>query len=94
MFALFGGPAHTIIGATDAVLWHGESNGYFVRWAWIFGSDELSISSFVAFFFVQVRLFVLILLYNCFLYELLMQEVRIYKNLQEDCQPTQRKIVN
>ena len=31
-------------------------------------------------FFVQVRLFVLILLYNCFLYELLMQEVRIFES--------------
>ena len=30
-------------------------------------------------FLVQVRLFVLILLYNCFLYELLMQEVRIFE---------------
>jgi hypothetical protein len=33
------------------------------------------------FFFVQVRLFVLILIYNCFLYELLMQEVRIFEKL-------------
>ena len=69
---------HTILG-TDAVLWHGKSNGQFVLWAWILGSNELICSGFVAFFLVQVRLFVLILLYNCFLYELLMQEVRIFE---------------
>ena len=69
---------HTILG-TDAVLSHGKSNGNFVRWAWISSSDEIICSRFVAIFLVQVRLFVLILLNNCFLYELLMQEVRIFE---------------
>ena len=68
---------YTILG-TDAVLWHGKSNGnlFVGPGFWAAMSSFAVVSSP---FFVQVRLFVLMLLYNCFLYELLMHEVRIFE---------------